>query len=74
MSKKGEKRLRPFEMKSYRRMLVISWKEKKTNEWVKVEITRICGQELKGFVDMVRRQQFSFLAHDERRRNVEGYS
>ena len=50
-------------MKAYRRMLGISWKEKKTNEWVKEEINRICGRQLEGFVDMVKRRKFRFFGH-----------
>ena len=38
---KGEdKRLNAVEMKIYRRLLGITWRDRKTNEWVRQEITR----------------------------------
>ena len=36
---KDEKRLAAFEMKAYRRLLRVSWKDRKTNEWVMGEVT-----------------------------------
>ena len=38
VSKHDEQRLRALEVKSYRRLLGISWKEKKTNEFVQTKI------------------------------------
>ncbi|KAG1678536.1 hypothetical protein GQR58_013382 [Nymphon striatum] len=40
-----KKKKRAFEMKTYRRMLGISWNYKKTNEWVRSEVRRVCGFE-----------------------------
>jgi hypothetical protein len=38
-------------------------KEKKTNEWIKKEVVRICGEEVEGFVDMMKRRKFGFFGH-----------
>ena len=51
-----EKRLRAFEMKIYRRLLGITWREK-TNEFVKNKIRNICGFE-PGVVEMVKKRKF----------------
>ena len=60
-SKHDEQRLRAPEMKSYRRLLGISWKEKKTNELVKTKTREICEYELEGVVEMVKRGSSSTL-------------
>ena len=65
--KKDEQRLRAFEMKTYRRLLGISWKEKKTNEWVLQEVRRICGQELEGFVEIVKKRKLKLYGNEMRR-------
>ena len=54
-------------MKTYRRLLGISWKEKKTNEWVLQEVRRICGQELEGFVEIVKKRKLKLYGHEMRR-------
>jgi hypothetical protein len=63
ISKCDEQRLQAFEMKTYRRMLGISWKEKKTNEWVKTRIQGICGYEPEGLVEMVKKRKFQYFGH-----------
>ena len=63
VSKHDEQRLRAFEMKSYRRLLGISWKEKKTNEFIKTKIREICGYELEGVVEMVKKRKFKYFGH-----------
>ena len=67
VSQKDEQRLRSFEMKTYRRLLGIYWKEKKTNECVLQEVRRICGQELEGFVEIVKKQKLKLYGHEMRR-------
>ena len=54
-------------MKTYRRLLGIYWKEKKTNEWVLQEVRRICGQELEGFVEIVKKRKLKLYGHEMRR-------
>ncbi|KAG1714260.1 Protein ABHD11 [Nymphon striatum] len=63
VSKNMEQKLRAFEMKTYRRMLGISWKEKKTNEWVRNEVKRICGSELESVMDTMKRRKFKYFGH-----------
>ena len=63
MNKKDEQRLRAFEMKTYRRLLGITWREKKTNEWVLAEMNRLSGRNLESFVEMVRKRKFKFFGH-----------
>ena len=38
-------------------------REKKTNVRVVTEVTRICGRELEGFVELVKRRQFKFYGY-----------
>ncbi|KAG1712187.1 Conserved oligomeric Golgi complex subunit 6 [Nymphon striatum] len=63
VSKNMEQKLRAFEMKTYRRMLGISWKEKKTNKWVRNEVKRICGSELESVIDTMKRRKFKYFGH-----------
>ena len=63
ISKKDEQKLRAFEMRTYRRLLGISWREKKTNEWVLAELKRINGKELESFLEMMRKRKFKFFGH-----------
>eukprot|EP00794_Sanderia_malayensis_P002663 gene2663-biopygen2205 len=67
VSKGDEKRLRAFEMKTYRRLLGIPWKDKKTNEWVMARVTEVYGQELEGFAEMVKKRKLKFYGHEVRR-------
>ena len=50
-------------MKIYRRLLEISWKEKKTNLFVKNRIREICGYEPEGVVEMVKKRKFKYFGH-----------
>ena len=43
MNKKSMEKLKAFEMKSYRRMMKISWQERKTNEFVWNKVTETLG-------------------------------
>ena len=61
VSKSDEQRLKAFEMKIYRRLLGISWKEKKTNVFVKNRIREICGYEPEGVVEMVKKKEVQIL-------------
>eukprot|EP00794_Sanderia_malayensis_P000877 gene877-173_t len=42
VTKGDERRVNAIEMKMYRRLLGVTWKEKKTNQWVRQEIARQC--------------------------------
>ena len=52
-------------MKIYRRLLGISWKEKKTNVFVKNRIREICGYE-PGVAEMVKKRKFKYFGHHVR--------
>ena len=43
---------------------------KKTNVWVMAEVTRICGRELEGFFEPVKRREFKFYGHVVRGRGI----
>ena len=43
-------------------MLAISWKGK-TNEWVKDKICEICGYELEGVMEVVKKRKFKYFGH-----------
>ena len=58
VSKSDKQRLKTFEMKIYRRLLGISWKEKKTNLFVKNRIREICGYK-PGVVE----RKFKYFGH-----------
>ena len=62
VSKSDEQILKAFEMKIYRRLLGISWKEKKTNLFVKNRIREICGYK-PGVVEMVKKRKFKYFRH-----------
>ncbi len=53
-----EQRITALQMKSYRKLLGVSWKQKKTNEWVRDKIKKCCGRELEEVVDVVKRGKF----------------
>ena len=67
VNKNNERKIRAFEMKTYRRILGISWKEKKTNEWVRSKVRRIYGFKKENFIDTVKRRKFKFFGHVVRR-------
>ena len=64
VSKGGDQRLRAFKMKTYRRLLGISLEEEKTNDWVLRRVVEICGHELEGFVEMVKKRKLRFYGHE----------
>ena len=48
-SRKVQKKLNAFEMWAYRRIVRVSWREKRTNEWVLQELrTKSCSNRLPG--------------------------
>ena len=66
VSKHDEKRLRALEMKSYRRLLGISWKEKKTNECKNQDWRNML---VSGRIEMVKRGSCTLSSCTWRRRN-----
>ena len=66
LRKKDERKIQAFEMKTYRRLLGISWKEKKTNEWVLQEVKGICGHDLERIVEIIKKKKRKFYGHEER--------
>ena len=69
INKEMEKRLEAFEMWCWRRMLRISWTERRTNESILVEISK--QREL---LKIIRRRQLGFLGHVLRREALENIS
>ena len=63
ISKGDEKRLQAFEVKMYRRLLGISWKEKKRNEWVKKKIVEVCGFGPEGVLEIVKTRKLKYFGH-----------
>ena len=57
-----EKRLAALEMKAYRRLIRISWRDWITNEWVRNEVTRHCG-EVQSFSEIVKERKFRCFGH-----------
>ena len=66
MNKSDEKRLKAFETKSYRRLLGITWKDRKTNEYVMTKIQEICGFMPEGVVEMVKKKKLKYFGHQIR--------
>ena len=67
VTKADERRINAFEMKIYRRLLGVTWKEKKTNQWVKEEITRQCGYAPKKIMESVKERKLKYYGHTVRR-------
>ena len=58
----SERRLQAFEMKCFRRLLGISYKEHKTNEFVSQEISSLIGQ-YEPLLTAVKRRKFFWFGH-----------
>ncbi len=68
LTKGSERKLRAFEMKCYRRLLGISWKERKTNENVLKKVKDCLDVEnLEMMIDMVKSRKLKFFGHQMRR-------
>ena len=66
LNKKIEKRLAAFEMRCYRRLLGISWKQRIRNDTVDQRITAIIGKH-ESLVETVRRRKLQWFGHVTRR-------
>ena len=62
LTKGDERRLAAFEMKAYRRLLGVSWKDRKTNEWVMGKVTRQCVK-VQPFNEVIRERKFRYSGH-----------
>jgi hypothetical protein len=58
----SERRLQAFEMKCFRRMLGISYRERKTNEYVNMQVRSLAGP-VKPLLTTVKRRQFQWFGH-----------
>ena len=66
MKKNDRARIRSFEIWAYRRLLRVSWTEKRSNESILEEIG-----EYKGLVDQIGQQKLQFIGHIMRHRCIE---
>ena len=66
LSKKMEEKLQAMEMWIWRRMLKISWTERKSNE----EVLRMIGEK-RELTKTVRKRQMKFIGHTMRRGGIE---
>ena len=62
LSAELEKRIQAFEMKSYRRLLHISWAEHKTNVYVRGRITALAGPQ-EPLLATIRRRKLAWFGH-----------
>src|SRR6218665_267143 len=58
IKKRDERRIEAFEIKCIRRILRVSWTQKKTNEWV----LETAGME-RGLLNMIKRRKLSYFGH-----------
>ena len=56
------KRIQSFEMKCYRKLLGISWREHKTNEFVKSQITLLAGPQ-EPLLTIIKKKKLSWFGH-----------
>ena len=56
------RRLAAFEMKAYRGLLGISLRDRITNDWVRNEVTRYCG-EVQSLTEVVKERKFRCFGH-----------
>ena len=62
MNAKMEKKIQAFDMKCLRKVLMISWKQKKTNEYVKEEIKRRYGK-LESLLNIIKIRKLTWYGH-----------
>ena len=67
LNKKSTDKLKAFEMKSYRRMLRITWQEKKSNEFLWRKVTEILGERPESVIETVKRRKLKYYGHQMRR-------
>ena len=62
LTKGDERRPAAFQRKAYQRLLRVSWKDRKTNEWVMGEVTRHCVK-VQPFNEVIRERKFRYFGH-----------
>ena len=67
VSQKSMKRLKAFEMKCYHRLFNITWREKKTSEFVMERVTELIGGRPKSVEDIVKRRKLKYFGHQIRK-------
>ena len=67
LSQKSINKLKAFEMKCYRRMLNITWKERKTNEFVWEKLTEILGGRPESIIDIIKKRKLKYFGHQIRK-------
>ena len=67
MNKKSMEKLKAFEMKSYRRMMKISWQERKTNEFVWNKVTETLGGRPESITETVKKRKLKYFGHQMRK-------
>ena len=60
-------KLKAFEMKGFRRMLHIPWKEKKTNAFVWRKMTEILGEKPESVEEIIKRRKLKYYGHQMRK-------
>ena len=67
ISKTGEKKITSFEMKCYRKILRISWTERKTNASVLEQL----GVKAPQLLNLIKKQKLSYFGHIKRHNTLE---
>ena len=67
MSKNGEKKITSFEMKCYRKILRISWTERKTNDSVLEQL----GVKAPQLLNLIKKQKLSYFGHIKRHNTLD---
>ena len=62
LNAKMEKKIQAFDMRCLRKVLMISWKQKKTNEYVKEEIKRRYGK-LESLLNIIKIRKLTWYGH-----------
>ena len=60
-------KLKAFEMKYYRRMLKIRWKEKKANDYVQRKVAEILGKKPESVEEIIKRRKLKYYGHQMRK-------
>lgn len=62
MTAETSRRIQTFETKCFRRLLGISWKERKTNEYVRSQVAQLAGPQIP-LLTIVKRRKLSWFGH-----------
>ena len=70
LSQKYVDKLKAFEMRCYRRMLKITWKERRTNEYVWNKVTEILGERPEPVMGVIMMRKLKYFGHRVRRNGM----